>query len=524
MEWQHPVLAFSFSVAANSEKVTHPKGLYLLFMTEMWERFSYYGMRAIFILFLVKAVLLTKADASNLYGSFTGMVYLMPLLGGYISDRYWGNRRSIVVGGVLMAIGHFLLFASASFLETPNCVHFLYAGLFFLCLGNGFFKPNISTMVGQLYSDKDPRVDSAYTIFYMGINIGAFFSPLVCGTLGDTGNPEDFRWGFLAACVGMLVGVAVFVMFRDKYLVTANGEAIGMKPMAVSASQNQSAAKGSMAKIGLLVAGFVAIFLLFFCLLGQDAIGSLIFSACVVIPVFIITDPSLTAIERRRILVIYIIAFFVIFFWAAYEQAGASITLFTEEVVDRQLGGKVVATSYFQSLNPVYIVIFAPVMSVLWTKLESKGVHISICQKQALGILFLTVSFAILAYATLNLQPGVGVSMLWVVFFYFVYTVGELCLSPIGLSMVTKLSPARFVSLLMGVWLMSSAAAQKLCGSLSALYPSRDPQTGTIVETDFFSYHIANTHDYFLLFVSFTLVASIALFALCRKLNKMMEE
>lgn len=521
--------------------MSHPKGLYLLFMTEMWERFSYYGMRALFILFLVKAVQFTKADASNLYGSFTGMVYLMPLLGGYISDRYWGNRRSIVVGGVLMAVGHFLLFVSASSLGTSNCLHFLYAGLFFLCVGNGFFKPNISTMVGQLYPEKDPRVDSAYTIFYMGINLGAFFSPLVCGYLGDTNNPNDFRWGFLAACAGMLVGVAIFLKFRDRYLVASDGTAIGVKPVSstavavgaetLSATQTQGllgnkkdVKENNAFKLVALLAGFVALFLLFFVALEQDAIGSTIFSACVVIPVFIISQPSLTALERRRILVIYILAFFVIFFWAAYEQAGASITLFTDEVVDRRLLDWTVPTSYFQSLNPVIIVLFAPVMSVVWTKLEAMNVHISICQKQALGILLLSLSFAILAYATLNLEPGVGVSMLWVVYFYFVYTVGELCLSPIGLSMVTKLSPARFVSLLMGVWLMSSAAAQKLCGTLSALYPSRDSQTGAVIETDFFNYHIANVHDYFLLFVAFTLVASVVLFALCKKLNKMMEE
>ncbi len=515
--------------------MSHPKGLYLLFMTEMWERFSYYGMRALFILFLVKAVLFTKADASNLYGSFTGMVYLMPLLGGYISDRYWGNRRSIVVGGVLMAVGHFLLFVSASCLGTPNCLHFLYGGLFFLCLGNGFFKPNISTMVGQLYPEKDPRVDSAYTIFYMGINVGAFFSPLVCGSLGDTGAVEDFRWGFLAACAGMLVGVGIFLAFSNRYLVTAEGSAIGLAPVRIPKNTSHDEhvqklldapnGKGNpLVKPAAMLAAFAVLFLLFFSALDQDAIGSLIFSACVVIPVFIVTDPSLTPVERRRILVIYILAFFVIFFWAAYEQAGASITLFTDEVVDRRVGDSVVPTSFFQSLNPIYIVLLAPLMSVLWTKLESLGVRFSICQKQAAGILLLSVSFAILAYASIDLGPGTGVSMLWVLFFYFIYTVGELCLSPIGLSMVAKLSPARFVSLLMGVWLMSSAAAQKLCGTLSALYPSRDAQTGQILETDFFGYHIANTHDYFMLFVSFTLLASLLLFVLCRKLNKMMEE
>lgn len=503
----------------------HPKGLYLLFFTEMWERFSYYGMRALFMLYLIKAVLYTAPQASNIYGSFTGMVYLTPLLGGYLSDRYLGNRRSVLVGGLLMAVGQFLLFLSASNLGSAFCVPLLMAGLTFLCLGNGFFKPNISTMVGQLYPGKDPRVDSAYTIFYMGINVGAFFSPLVCGYLGDTGNPSDFRWGFLVACIGMLVGVAIFQLFKDKLLVSPEGRAVGLPPVAEvsAAGSGAGVAEGAAnrKKAALSVLAFAAVFALLYWPCGLDAVGSFIFSACVVLPVYIISEPSLTAVERRRILVIYIIAFFVIFFWAAYEQAGASITLFTEEAVDRSMGGTTIATSYFQSLNAIYIVLLAPVVSVIWSWLGRKGIRLGVAQKQALGIFLLSCSFGMLAVATFG-QEGC-VCVWWVVSFYFVYTLGELCLSPIGLSMVAKLSPARFTSLLMGVWFMSTAAAQKLCGSLSALYPSRDTVTGIVAETDFFGYHIAGTHDYFVLFVVFTLVASIILFLLSRKLDKMME-
>ena len=188
----------------------HPKGLYILFITEMWERFSYYGMRAILMLFLVKALMMSEKDASNIYGSYTGLVYLTPLIGGYISDRYWGNRRSILVGGILMAIGQILMFMSGNSLGTDTSNTAMLAGLGFLIIGNGFFKPNISTMVGQLYPKGDARVDGAFTIFYMGINLGAFFSPLVCGGLGDTGDIHDFRWGFLAAGIGMIVSVIIF--------------------------------------------------------------------------------------------------------------------------------------------------------------------------------------------------------------------------------------------------------------------------------------------------------------------------
>src|ERR1044071_710770 len=200
----------------------HPKGLYVLFVTEMWERFSYYGMRAIFILFLTKALLYDKATASDgFYGSYTGLVYLTPLIGGYIADRYWGNRRSIITGGFMMAVGQFLMFMSGSFFANLDLARVLMlAGLFFLILGNGFFKPNISTMVGQLYPKGDSRVDSAFTIFYMGTNLGAFFSPLVCGGLGDTGNPADFRWGFFAAGVGMFISMITFYLLKNKYIVS----------------------------------------------------------------------------------------------------------------------------------------------------------------------------------------------------------------------------------------------------------------------------------------------------------------
>jgi POT family proton-dependent oligopeptide transporter len=209
----------------------HPKGLYVLFVTEMWERFSYYGMRALFVLFMTKALLFDKSLGSQIYGSYTGLVYLTPLIGGYMADRYWGNRKSIIVGGVLMAIGQFFMFLSGSFYQEVGFASIMmYTGLGFLIFGNGFFKPNISTMVGQLYPQGDKRVDSAFTIFYMGINLGAFIAPLLCGFLGDTGRPEDFRWGFLAACVGMVLSLILFIWLKNKYIVTPEGEQIGVAP------------------------------------------------------------------------------------------------------------------------------------------------------------------------------------------------------------------------------------------------------------------------------------------------------
>ena len=209
----------------------HPKGLYLLFVTEMWERFSYYGMRALFMLYMVQALLFDKEMASQVYGSYTGLVYLTPLIGGYIADRYWGNRRSIVVGALTMAAGQFMLFLSACYFHQVELAKWLmFVGLGLLILGNGFFKPNISTMVGRLYTADDKRKDSAFTIFYMGVNVGSTIAPLVCGLVGNTGHPEDFKWGFLAACIGMILGATVFQLFKNKYICDPEGNPVGTAP------------------------------------------------------------------------------------------------------------------------------------------------------------------------------------------------------------------------------------------------------------------------------------------------------
>jgi proton-dependent oligopeptide transporter, POT family len=259
----------------------HPKGLYVLFITEMWERFSYYGMRAIFILFLTKALMYDKALSSEIYGSYTGLVYLTPLIGGYMADRYWGNRKSIIIGGIMMAIGQFFMFLCGSFYSTIEIAGpLMIIGLTSLIFGNGFFKPNISTMVGQLYPQGDKRVDSAFTIFYMGINLGAFFSPLVCGYLGNTGNSEDFKWGFLAACIGMIISLILFIALKDKYIVTPEGKAIGSSPNSKRETKDIDTAaevksEFSSTQIITWLVIEVVLFGLFY-YLGQGIIGSFI--------------------------------------------------------------------------------------------------------------------------------------------------------------------------------------------------------------------------------------------------------
>jgi POT family proton-dependent oligopeptide transporter len=484
----------------------HPKGLYVLFVTEMWERFSYYGMRALLVLFMAKALMFDKAYGSQIYGSYTGLVYLTPLVGGYMADRYWGNRKSIIIGGILMAIGQFFMFLSGMYFQNISLASMLmFTGLGFLIFGNGFFKPNISTMVGQLYPQGDKRVDSAFTIFYMGINLGAFIAPLLCGFVGETENPADFKWGFLMACGGMILSVILFVLLKDKYIVTPEGVQIGTAPNTARKEkvEVQSApVSNKLAKIWGII--WILLLILFYVLLeferiqkiewnkfsevilalnwneiwsfisnllGGDIIGAFIFSLTLAAPGYIISDPTLTKAEKQRIWVIYIVAFFVIFFWSAFEQAGASLTYFAEEQTNRNLLGTVIPSSAFQSVNAVAIVIFAPLFSILWVVLGKKNIEPASPYKQAIGLFLLALGYLVIAFGVLGLEPGVKVSMIWLLSLYTIHTFGELCLSPIGLSMVNKLAPVKFASLLMGVWFLSTASANKFAGTLSQFYP-----------------------------------------------------
>lgn len=462
-------------------KEGHPKGLYLLFVTEMAERFSYYGMRAVFTLYMV-AALFTVESASEIYGYYTGLVYLTPLLGGYIADRYWGNRRSIIVGGMLMAFGQFLMFLSASFVQpaikeaegmidpTVNnqlAIICMMGGLFFLILGNGFFKPNISTMVGSLYRPDDQRKDSAFTIFYMGINVGATLGPLTCGIFeGDYLNHMRFKWAFLCACIAMLASTLIFYLLKNKYLMDYEGNAIGTRPKLQEKTERQ----------------------------------------------------QLTRKEKQHIVVIFIIAAFVIFFWAAYEQAGVSLTYFADQQTDRHIFGWEMPTSYFQSFPAIFVVLLTPFMNLAWEVLRRFGHEPSSVMKQAIGLAFLSIGYMLIAFGVKDLDPNVKVSMLWLTGLYFIHTLGELSLSPIGLSLVSKLSPKHLASLMMGIWFMSTAVSNMLAGQLATLYPDGSSKSlFGIIE-------IASLHDFFMMFVVLSGVAAIALACISPLLNRMMRE
>lgn len=444
----------------------HPKGLGLLFVVEMWERFSYYGMRALLVLYLVHHLKWSDGDASRLYGMYTGLVYLTPLIGGYLADAFIGTRRSLVIGSIIIAAGHF----SLAFQTMPM----FYLGLALIIIGTGFFKPNVSTMVGQIYREGDVRRDSGFTIFYMGINLGAFLAPLVCGWLGQT---IGWHYGFGAAGVGMVLGLLTYLWGRDKYLpgigVTEkkhnpdNAAAMGAEsvttdtPLAIMPATICAIIAGALV---YLSAGTSWIPLAMAILSGA-AIGATVFGT--------------HGEERKRVIAIFILVFFVIFFWMAYEQAGSSLNLFADRYTNLSIGGWRMPSTWFQALNPLLIMLLAPVFARIWITLGAKGKEPSTPLKMVIGLVLLGLGFVLLVFASPNIdscirQYGKGavqcaIATPWLLFsVYTMHTLGELCLSPVGLSYVTKVAPAKFASLLMGAWFLSSAAANYLGGFLAA--------------------------------------------------------
>ena len=386
-----------------NSKTQHPKGLYFLFTVEMWERFSYYGMRALLTLYMVKYLLFNTEKAGSIYGMYTGLVYLTPLLGGYIADRYLGQKKCIMIGAILMMLGHF----SMAIPDLP----FFYTALGLLILGNGFFKPNISTMVGQLYDDhSDGKRDAGFTIFYMGINLGAFFSPLICGTLGEK---VGFHYGFAAAGVGMFIGLMIYLWGKERYCPN----------------------------------------------IGNTCIQ----------PTNIECKTPLTIEEKHRIAVIFLLMFFSIFFWASFEQAGSSLTLFADRSTNRFISflNWEFPVSYFQSVNPLLIILLAPLFSRMWIDLSSINKNPSVAVKFALGLFLVCIGFILMVFAAS--MPG-KVSFLWLLAVYLFHTLGELCISPVGLSVVTKLAPVKFASLLMATWFLASFFANITAGVFAGKY------------------------------------------------------
>jgi POT family proton-dependent oligopeptide transporter len=450
-----PVTAVDAAAPVARQK--QPPGLFLLFGVEMWERFSYYGMRALLVLYLVDAqhggMAWDRAAAQKLYGYYGFLAYLMPVFGGYLADNLIGTHRSMVIGSVIIACGHFCLAIRA----TPT----FFLGLALIILGTGFFKSNVATMVGQLYAHDDPRRDGGFTIFYMGVNLGALLGPLACGALAE--SPRfGWHWGFGAAGVGMVVGLILYLRLKARFL-----PGIGLAPNAARAAAER----------------------------GKP-------------------DAPLTAEEKRKILALLVIFFFVIFFWMAFEQAGSSMNLFAAERTRRVVLGFHFPAAWFQSVNPAIILAFAPIFASIWIALARKGREPSTPAKMVGGMALLGGGFVFMVLGAARSDGGALVSPAWLLGAYTLHTFGELCLSPIGLSMVSRLAPLKYASLFMGLWYVATSISEFLAGHLAAA-------TDKIARGEVF-HLFGGQADFFLIFVLSSVVAALGLAALTPWLKRLM--
>jgi proton-dependent oligopeptide transporter, POT family len=443
-----------------------PRGLSTLFFAELWERFSYYGMRALLTLFVVAPLTtgglgLTTVEAARIYGNYTMAVYLLSIPGGYVADRYLGAHYAVLIGGAIIAAGHFTL-------AVPDQTAF-YIGLALVAIGTGLFKPNISAMVGALYAPGDERRDAGFSIFYMGINVGGFLAPLVTGFLAQSDtfkgwlsaggfDPADsWHWGFGAAGVGMTFGLIAYMM-QAKRLAH-----VGRAP---------AEATGSWVTSLLVVVGTLGVMAL--TVLSDDPRFHWLRAAFIVIPVAAIVWFAMRGdLDGQRLAAVFVFFIAAMIFWAIFEQAGITIALFGQELTRNSAGGFPFPAAWFQSLNSLFVIILAPLFALAWLRL---GKHQpSSPAKFAFGLFFLGLSFLLMVPAAMLTAEG-RVSPLWLVGLFFLQTVGELLLSPVGLSTMTRLAPPHLVGLVLGVWFLAAAWGNKLAGILGSGYTSTDPQ------------------------------------------------
>ena len=430
----------------------YPSSLSTLFFTEMWERFSYYGMRALLVLYLVNSLNYSESEALHIYAVYTGLVYLTPLIGGYLADRFLGTQKSIFIGGLTMMIGHFLM-------AFPD---YLYLAIGMLIIGNGYFKPNISSLLGKLYKSNDVRRDSGFSIFYVGINVGAFLAPLIVGYVGETIN---WHYGFAIAGFGMLAGLIQFYYGQNKI---------------IKEDTTQQSRKLKSADWGLItIISLINIPLILLILEVNEVINNYFFEILLALVTFIsfylLTRKKqlLSAKEDlKKIVYIGVLSIFVIFFWVGFEQAGGSLTLFANNSVDRNFLGFIIPASFFQSINPLIIILIGPMIANFWLRVDRSKSNINTPQKMGLGLLLLAGGFFLITLV--NNSSDSAISLWWLVGVYFLHTLGELCLSPIGLSMVSKVSPKKIASLMMGFWFLSSAVANFMAGKLPGILQSNN--------------------------------------------------
>jgi len=446
-----------------SQKKIHPKALFTLFFAELWERFSFYGMRALLMLYMTKVIFEhigkegADARALGIYGAYGAMVYAMPVIGGLLADKIYGFRKAIILGGVLMALGHFVLGLEGLLFEGNLNIFFISLGL--IIVGNGFFKPNISSFLGKFYELNDPRKDGAFTIFYMGVNIGAFLAPLWCGYLGET---VGWHYGFGLAGVGMIIGIIVFLRNSSQF-----GEE-GLPPDPVKL---KAASFLGMSNETLIVAGSILAVPLFALLLNRNSIVTVLLPVLIAGVIGYILWYSFKLISQgdkvagQRLWVVVVLFFFHALFWALFEQAGGSLMLFADRNVDR--AG--IPASMFQSLNPLYIMLLAPLFSSLWLSLNKRKKEPSTPMKFFWGLAQLAIGYALIVLGAKLFGADGTIPVIFLFLMYLFHTTGELSLSPVGLSMVTKLSPPKIVGFVMGAWFLSISLAHEIAAQLGKL-------------------------------------------------------
>ena len=433
----------------------HPKGLFVCFATEMWERFSYYGMRALLIFYLTQHWEFTDSASYLIYAAYTSLVYITPVFGGILADQILGSKKAVTYGAILLVLGH-------TGMAIESNVQIFYISLALIVAGVGFLKPNISTMVGSLYEEGDPRRDSGFTIFYMGINIGAFSASLLCGWLGQT---YGWSYGFGAAGIGMLLGLIIF-LWGQKYL-----QGLAEPP----SNKYMQTSFGLSYEKWAYISGIAIVLVSWFLVQNQQVVQNLLsgFGAIFIAAWLLYALFKCPPQERDRLIAVGVLILFSLIFWALFEQAGSSLNILTDRGVDRTVFGYEVPASMFQSLNAGFIFTIAPLFALLWISLAKRGIEPSTPIKFAMGLIFVGLGFLVLVFG-MQSSSGIQTGLIWIVLIYLLHTIGELCLSPVGLSSVTKLSPQRIVGFMMGMWFFASAAGNFVAGKIAQATSSGD--------------------------------------------------
>jgi POT family proton-dependent oligopeptide transporter len=478
----------------------HPKGLYWLFFAEMWERFCYYGMRGLLILYLTKTLMKSDDESYATYGAYTALVYAVTVLGGKIADQILGYRIAIIIGGILMAIGEFLILGGNEF--------WLILGMAFIISGNGYFKANISSIVGKLYKEGDPRRDSGFTIFYIGVNLGAFLATTV---VAEVGSRYGYDKGFLLAGIGMVLGSIIFVFGQKHY------EGQGLPP---NPDTLHKPLVGPLSRLHLTILGTLAAVPVFYLLLTNTDVVGYLLAATAIFVIYNLLSAGFSGgnVLRDRMIVLILLMFFNIVFWACFEQAGSSLTLFADRNIDRNVMGTEIGAATTQFFNPFFILIFGTIFSVMWVWLSRIGKNPNIPMKFGLGIVQLGLGYLVIYVGLPFVSPDFKMPLITLALLYMLHTTGELFISPIGLSMVTKLAPANMTGTVMGAWFLSIAGANYVAALIAKLTGGEHGGSEPATASDSFNTYV----DIYTQMGLITVGIGLVLVLLSKPLNKLM--